>query len=298
MNVKMISCCFVFCMVWLFSSASAATYIGIILEGYEKDCKVQSGGATYDCEESRRLYAGDRVLKKPSIKSLRIKWAPYARGQEQDQTTLMAIFEPPQDKKHILLSLKEVLGLLKTGHTAYVGATRARQRVDVPQPGNNATLIPGYRTRFVWKTDDGEYIAFKDANGTEVYKKDLGGGSHAIIAPEEIGMKSGEIYTWGAGEPGSNRRLSLRLLANDAAQQILADLEAINKEGIGTFQKALKKAVYLQFISDAYPSDIDLYWLSYFILEKIEEIGVPEDEDRALVDELERNYFRHVRQTM
>jgi hypothetical protein len=299
MNVKMISCCCVVFASCLFSSASAANYIGVILEGYEKDCIVQSEGATYNCGESRRLYAGDKVIKKPSVKALQVKWAPYAGGREQDQTTLLVIFEPPKDKKGILQGVREVLGLLKTGHSVSVGATRGRRGVDVPQPGNNATLIPGYRTTFVWESDGGEFIVFHDAKGTEVYKKDLRGASSVSISPEEIGMKPGRLYTWSVSGTGSNKPLSvLRLLANDAAQQIAADVEQINKEAISAVERALKKATYLQFVSDAYPSDMDLYWLSYLILEELGDKGVPGEEDKALVDKLKGNYLRHVRQTM
>lgn len=296
MNVKMISCCCVVFASCLFSSASAANYIGVILEGYEKDCVVQSGEASYDCEGSRRLYAGDKVIKKPSVKALQIKWAPYARGREQDQTTLLVIFEPPKDKRGILQGAREVMGLLKTGHSLSVGATRGLLGVDVPQPGNRATLIPGYRTTFVWESDGGQYIVFHDARGTEVCKKDLRGASSVSISPEEIGMKSGQLYTWSVSGTRSNKPLSvLRLLASDAAQQITADLEQINKEAISAVERALKKATYLQFVSDAYPSDIDVYWLSYLILEELRDKGVPGEEDKVLVDELKRNYLRHVR---
>lgn len=111
-------------------------------------------------------------------------------------------------------------------------------------------------------------------------------------------MKSGGLYTWSFSGTRSNRPLSVRLLANDAAQQITADLEQINKEAISAVERALKKAAYLQFISDAYPNDIDLYWLSSLILEEIGEREVPEDEDKALVDELKRNYLRHAWETM
>jgi hypothetical protein len=110
----------------MISIASAGNYIGIILEGYQKDCVVESDGEKYDCKESRnrRLYAGDKVTKKPDIKVLKIKWAPYASGKELDATSLLVVFEPPKDKKGIVLAVKEFLGLVKTGHTVSVGATK------------------------------------------------------------------------------------------------------------------------------------------------------------------------------
>ena len=64
------------------SGVSAETYIGILLDGFQKDCSVQSGGETFACEERRQLYKGDKVIKLPTIRSLKIKWAPYAGGKE------------------------------------------------------------------------------------------------------------------------------------------------------------------------------------------------------------------------
>ena len=298
MKGKLISChCLLFSLL-LFSSASAANYVGIILEGFEQDCTVQNAKGSCDCGESRQLYAGDKVIKKPSVKHLKIKWAPYSRGIEQDETTLTVVFEPPKDRKTIVQDIEELLGLLRTGHSVSVGATRSLRRIEAQQPYDNATLISTQKSRFVWEGDTGEYIVFKDGIGVEVYRRKLQAGTSSVsISPEEIGMRPGVAYTWSIIGTRSNRPLSVRMLPSDIERQITADLRQIDIEPITATERALRKAAYLQFMSDAYPDDIDLYWLSHLILEEIGVEGIGED-DKTLIDELKTNYLRHVKQTM
>jgi hypothetical protein len=298
MKAVVVAGCCVFCTLCLFSRASADNYIGIILEGYQRDCIVQSRGEEYDCRESRQLYAGDKVIKKPDIKALKIKWAPYASGKELNKTSLLVIFEPPNDKKGIVQGVRDMLGLAKTGHTISVGATRGGADMVIPQPGNNATLISGQKSTFAWESEGGKYIVFKDSKGAEVFKKDLKGEPVLQLSPEEIGMKPGEAYTWNITGTRTNREFRVRVLPQDVAQQVTGDLREIEQEPIGTVEKVLRKAVYLQFMSDAYPQDIDLYWFSYRLLEGIKDERILKEDDKVLLSDLKRNYLRHVRDSM
>ena len=59
---------------------------------------MQSRGENFSCNESRQLYPGDKVIKKPDAKALKIKWAPYAGVKEIDNTTLMFVIVRNQTK--------------------------------------------------------------------------------------------------------------------------------------------------------------------------------------------------------
>jgi hypothetical protein len=298
MKAMAVAGCGVFFTLCVFSRASAENYIGIILEGFQKNCTVQSRGEDYDCRESRQLYAGDKVIKKPDIKALKIKWAPYASGKVLDKTSLLVIFEPPKDKKGIVQGVRDMLGLAKTGHTISVGATRGGAEIVIPQPGNNATLISGQKSTFAWESEGGKYIVFKDSKGTEVFKKELGGEPVLQLSPEEIGMKPGEVYTWNIAGTRTHREFRVRVLPHDVAQQVTSDLREIEQQPISIVEKKFRKAVYLQFMSDAYPQDIDLYWLSYRLLEGIKDEGILKEDDKILLGDLKRNYLRHVRENI
>jgi hypothetical protein len=277
------------------SGAFAEAYIGIILDGFQKDCTVKSRGEDFPCEERRQLYRGDKVKKLPNLQPLKIKWAPYAGGKELDGTTLLVTFEVPEDKKGILQNVKEMVGFVKTKHSVVVGATRGSGgEPRVLQPGHHATLLPGQKVIFALESGPGKYILFRDSLGKEVFKRDLRGNSWVPLTPEEIGMKPSEVYSWGTSGPKSSQPLTVRLLGNEMTQQVTADLKEIEGEKSGEAEKKIKKATYLQFMSDSYPKDIDLYWLSYQLLSEIQQKGAFDQEDQTVVQELKRNFLKHV----
>ncbi len=289
--------CFFF-MLCVFSTAAAENYIGIILNGYQKDCLVHSMGEDYYCSEKRQLYAGDKITKKQNIKELKIKWAPYASGKELDKTSLLVTFEPPKDKKSIVLSVKEILGFVKTGHSVSIGATRNISDGVVFQPGNNATLIPGQKTTFLWESVGGKYIIFKNSSGMEIFRKDLKSEEFINLTPEEIGMKQGEVYLWNISGIKNNRQYKIRLLDQDITGLVNEDLKKIERETTSSANKMIQKAGYLQFISDAYPQDIDLYWLSYLILGENKNENTLNEDEKIIFENLKSNYKGHVRESM
>ena len=143
-----------------------------------------------------------------------------------------------------------------------------------------------------------KFIVFKDSSGKEVYKQDLKGSSLIQLTPEEIGIKPLEVYTWSLSGAKRGKPFTLRLLSDNIFQQITVDLKEIDEEKLSEVEKAIQKATYLQFMSDSYPKEIDLYWLSYQLLEESKDKGPLKDEDKILVQELTKNYLKHVLETI
>jgi len=285
-------------VLWFPSTASAENYVGIILDGYQKNCVVHSMGIDYDCNDKRQLYAGDKVTKTPDINEVKIKWAPYTTGKELTKTSLMVSFEPPKDKKNIVQGIKDMLGLAKTKHKMFIGATRGGFGDIIPQPGDKATLLPGQETTFACESDGGRYLVFKDSKDREIFKKKLGEDPVVRLNPEEIGMRPDEVYTWKISGSRTNSQFTVRLLPMAVVHQVKADLMKIEKEAMGKVDELIQKALYLQFMSDAYPKEIDMYWLSYTVLETVKDDVTLSNDDRSLIDELRRNYRRHTRERM
>ena len=294
-KLMLIESCFLFYIMCFPSIAAAENYIGIILDGYQNDCTVQSRGEEYECKENRQLFAGDKIVKKPDIKGLKIKWAPYSQGKQLDKMSLIVVFDPPQNKKGVVKGVKEILGLVKTGHGMSVAATRSASLL---QPGDGATLLSGNKSTFAWKSDGGKQIIFKNSKGIEIFKKELRGEPSIELSPDEIGMKLGEVYTWHISGTRYYRQSKIRLLAQDIAQQVTADLGLIEKETTEDVERTINKAAYLQFMSDAYPQDIDLYWLSYLYLQEISNEKVAKEDDMLLLNDLKMRYLSHVMETM
>lgn len=286
-------------IICMAQAAAAEYYVGIILDGHQDNCKIKSKGEEYDCAESKRLYAGDEVIKKPDIKALKIKWMPYANGKEINKTTLVVTFEPPKSKKGVVQNISEFLGFVKTEHRVSVAATRGvLGEYGMPQPGDNSTIISGQKTTFICEGDRTRYIVFNNSKDGEIYKKETKGDYIVQLTPEEIGMKPTELYHWHFSGSKINKPLKIRLLSEEVSRQVSADLERIGNEKISEPEKKIKQAAYLQFMSDTYPEEIDLYWLSRQILEGLKEAMSLKEDDRILKERLKKNYLRHLSNTM
>ncbi len=282
------------------SIAQAENYKAVILEGYEQDCVVESRThEQYDCKTSKTLYVGDKVTKKPDIMALKIKWAPYASWKELDPTSSVVVFEPPKDMKGVVGKIKDILGLVKTVHPVAVGATRGDSDIAViPQPGNNATVLPGQEVTFVSDIEDGSGIVFRDSNGMEIFRKDLKGQYIVELSPEKIGMKPAELYTWAITGSRSGKQYKIRLLSPETTRQVKDDLNEIEKGASSDAEKLINQGTYLQFMSDSYAGDIDLYWLSYRLVDGIKGAKELTKDEKAFLQELKGNYLRHTRETM
>ena len=74
---------------------------------------------------------------------------------------------------------------------------------------------------------------------------------------------------------------------------ISADLDKIKNEKTSKIEKMFKTAAYLQFVSDIYPKEADLYWKSFQILIDINESEL-NVKNRELCKMLIERYFLHL----
>ena len=280
------------------SGASGAAYIGVILDGFQENCSIESQGDVFSCEQRRRIYKGDKITKLPSTHFLKIKWAPYARGRELNATTMLATFEPPKNKSRILQSIKEMVGLIRTTHSIVTSATRGGvYEPKAIQPGNHATVMLGQKITFALESRVcDKSIIFRDSGGKATFVKNLEGSSSVQLTPEEIGLKLHEIYKWSMSGERKGRQFTIRLLDTEISELVEDDLKEIDKENLGRPEICIKKAAYLQFMSEAYPEEMDLYWLSYQFLKELGNQSPLKGDDKLLIEELTNNHLRHLSQ--
>ena len=192
-----------------------------------------------------------------------------------------------------------MVGFVKTKHNVAIGATRGGlYGFGVPQPGNHATVMPGQKITFVSESGTGKTIVFRNSDGKEIFTKDLEGASSVQLTPEEIGLGPRDVYTWSIRGVRKSRPFTIRLLGREITHLVTADLREINREELSEAGKGIKKATYLQFMSDAYPRELDLYWLSDQVLEEIKEKSALNEDDQILVQELTKSYLKHLSETM
>ena len=186
----------IFALVCPLADAQAGNYVGIILSGYEENCEVTHKGKVYECDERRELFIGDVVKKKPSVKALKIKWAPYVKGEARGQVFLEVVLAKADKMKgdtYAGMAKQYVKDFVKP---ADYGTTSAVTRD--PAAGSlfpvRASLIKGVVMKLPGGEGSPRSVTLTDSAGKAVYQKQFGGASDSALNPDEMGMKPGESY--------------------------------------------------------------------------------------------------------
>jgi len=145
-------------------------------------------------------------------------------------------------------------------------ARNASERKMVLQPGIETTVIPGLPVKFTWCNDKGSTFTLKDSKSQKIFEKDVTRRLELFVTPEELGLKYPENYTWEITGIEKIKGNVIKILSPDQAAIIKKGLNKIEAEKLATGEKTLKKAAYLQFVSDIFPDDMNLDWLSYQLL--------------------------------
>lgn len=292
-------------------SLAAREAVAWIVGGHEKctiERTVKGSLKKLNAVHKMKLYPGDKLLKPGKINSIRMDFRPYAQAVKKSDGSLVIVFKPPvrMKKENFLEKIGKFLGLVKVNFYEQYGASRAMDWIDLP--GENATVIPGQKIAFSYRYI-GKEILFKTLRGKEIFRKKIK-KDQLSLTPEEIGLVPSGIYIWeplGEGKlyaaqtngvglhsvPGkgaASYRYTMKLLSKKDGDLIGNDLKKINSEKISKDEKKLKKAAYLQMMSDLYPTEINLYWLSYrFLIE----ISDQNKEIEELAETLKRRCFNH-----
>lgn len=280
-------------------TASAQNPIGLLMEGYENDCKVNRGSNKIDCKYLMELFENDIIIKSPDLNRLKVQWLypPHTKSEQLNKTTLKVLYNPPYNmgilgtSKEILLLLRDVLPFVKESakvSTPVVSRSSLIHNIDLrllPQPGYNSTAIARYSVTFYWGFEGANYIFFNNSQGSKVYEHNIKGKLYVDLTPEEIGFKKNEVYTWDIEGVTLGGPYSIKLLDDKITNQIEIGIKEIENMQISREDMLIYKALYLQMVSDLFPKDVDLYWLSYKMIKSM---------DDTLSRELKRRYLLHL----
>ena len=282
-----------FILFWPFV-VCAQNHVGVILGGYEGDCEINHLGVVYECEDRRELYIGDTIKKKPSVKSLKIKWAPYVRGAERGQTYLEVVASKPDTLKG---------GTLTSAVRQYVsdfvkvptyGTTAAVTRDPKGRFPSFATLLYDYPLKIVKIEEDRSVIAV-DSQGKKVWETQVKGGSEFLISPKKMQISPGEQYTLTITGGTLKRTLTITIIDETFQNEVTKGFADVESEKASPLDTIIRKVAYCQLISDVYPNKVDLYWLSNQFLE--ENTLKPSEDQRAIIEGLKQRYVNHLRKT-
>jgi hypothetical protein len=156
-----------------------------------------------------------------------------------------------------------------------------------------ATLIQDVPLKVTEADERVKAITIVDGKGQKVYEKIVKGKTPVAISPGEVGMKPLETYALTVSKDTTKRKVEIRLLDRDTQEEIRQGLTDIDNENDTPSEKAVKKAAYLQLMSDAYPDRIDLYWLSKQLWQ--DPMAQFSKDQEEIIAGLEQRFVQHCR---
>ena len=290
-TILKLSCFCFFCPL----TVCAQNHVGIILSGYEENCEVTQKGKVYECEDRRELYVGDTVKKKPSVKSLKIKWAPYVRGVERGQTYLEVVANKPDTLRGNALTNAVKQYLNDFVKTPTYGTSVTVTRDPKGRSPSFLTLYREYPLR-ISKAEEIRSVIVSDARGQKVLETQVKRGGEFLINPEAINMTIGEKYMLTIASDTSKRVSTIAPMDEMLQNEVTKGLMEIGRDELSPFDMMIRKAVYFQLISDAYPDKVNLYWLSNQLLEENTTL-IPTQEQKEIIEHLRQRYLNQLRNT-
>jgi hypothetical protein len=259
----------------------AQNYVGIILQGQDKDCTIMRKGEKLSCS-TRHLFLGDVIEQKTSVKDLKIKWAPNVSGKEIDRTRLEVVLKRQPELK--TAEYTKMVGAFVNDfvkpaeHKTVSASTRAGsspancKKMLLEKSENlpsRATLLMDTPIVLSWQISGIRKFIVMDARAEKVFEKDVRNRSEISFSAAEAGLKRGETYSWRFDAWDTKEVNALSVLSEQSEYEILDGLAKLDADKNAAREKTINKAAFLQMISDDYPDMIDLYWLSLQLLPKI-----------------------------
>jgi hypothetical protein len=285
----------------LIGESMAQNFVGIILQGNDKGCTITHKGESRPCS-TRHLFLGDIIEQKTSLTDLKIKWAPNVSGKEIDKTHLEVILTKQQALKsaeYINKVGEFVKNFIKPAEHLSISAsarsftpqaiceTVMRERIEnLPSRG---TLMMDIPIVLSWQNSNIDTLIITDARAEKVFEKNVRNQGELSFSAAEARLNRGETYFWRFDDWDSTERHELSVLSKQLEYEILDGLAKIDTEEGVAYEKMIRKAAFLQMISDTYPDMIDLYWLS---LQLLPEISVNDHEAKTVCG-LKLRYIRH-----
>ena len=206
------------------------------------------------------LYPGDQITG--DVDYIQFSFHPYANFFSNGNAYVIT-YKPPSGIDKIVDKVLELLNKFQSNVEKVVGGVARGSSEEInlnPQPGFNVTVFSNQPVIFSWDESDNKLFSIKDNKGNKIFEQKIDGVNLIKIIPANVKLKSGEKYIWNLDQNFYDYQLTV--LDKDTEKEILSKLAAIDSENISDNEKILKKATYVQLISDTYPEQFDFYWLS------------------------------------
>jgi hypothetical protein len=149
--------------------------------------------------------------------------------------------------------------------------------------------LPRRPVVFSWGNTSGKSLVIVDETGKEIFRRAVINQAAVTLEPESMKLRPGSLYRWYVDGAGDG---AFKLLNREKAAQVETGLAAVAADAVSARKNILiQQAAYLQLLSDMYPEQFDLYWLSYRLIQEMKD-KTKEDQDTAKY--LEQRFVRHL----
>lgn len=139
---------------------------------------------------------------------------------------------------------------------------RGEEEISKPQPGYDVTLLMNQTVRFAWDGKSTGKFVIKDDKGKIIFEKKISAGTNQFdIVPADAKLKAGQKYSWSVDADATI--FTFAVLDAKSEKELLDNFAEIDADkNLSAEERVLKKATYVQLLSDKHSDTLDLYWLS------------------------------------
>ena len=248
---------FLLCALCFFTStvvSAAAEQIGILLADI-KGCTLTTYRDNFPCLKGAFLSPGDIIHSGEGAKKLPIQWLveDAVSFEKVKPNGEKIVFTPPAKQNKTVLD--GIFSFFRARSTfARLGASRGSF-----EPGP-ATLLSDRTFLLDWCNDEAKEIIVKDAKGNKQYSMDVTGKRMIELDPLKLKLERGFKYTWFVTGIEDFPPQTLIRLSEQDEREIIANLGTIS-EGSQPPEAALRRAVYLSYLTGKEPQRTNFNWL-------------------------------------
>ena len=236
------------------------------------------------------LYPGDKITG--NVGYVKIKCAPYADFHATNGAYIIS-YDPPSEIFEVANNIIDYASSFWNNVESITSGVSRGSDDNLnlnPQPGFDVTLLPNQTIHFAWENPSTGIFTIKTEKGKKIFTQSVNGKNEIDLNPSSAKLKSGEKYIWSVD--GDPQDYKFSVLDNVIEKELIEKLTEIDAEkNLSDDERLLKKAAYLQLVSDLYPETIDLYWFSLQLISKINPIT---DEGKTTRSTLLNKYVEHL----
>jgi hypothetical protein len=215
-----------------------------------------------------RLFQNDIIYSRDAKKII-INWAPYAHSKFINDSEIVASVVSRNDSKNMLSkignAIASYLGFIKED---FYSTSAAQRNIYLTKFSDSSLFVVDFLP-IIFTCSNCKTFTVYDFDHKKLFTEELKGENSFEFIAQKRNLKHNSIYYWKILDNYDGREGEFKIIDNKFQKKIRSDFSAIDKLTINISERNIKKALYLQMLSEIYYNDLDLYWISYQMIQNI-----------------------------